>query len=105
MNKSSKSITLVLLGSTLALAGCGRSQAVEEDWTSNSGTDTSTGLALAEPTATSSVHSSGPRFFFIPSFGGSRTGVGPSVGRTTTSTPSPSARGGFGSVGRSSVSA
>ena len=84
MNKSSGAISLVLLGTALALAGCS-SQSDEEggDWSEDDGQQGHRGHVVAPIV--------GPRF------GGGLGGGRGSVGAV------PSARGGFGGIGSGGV--
>lgn len=82
MNKSSKTISLALVGATFLLGGCGSDQEAEEEG------------EAANQERTRSGHGG---LFIAPRIGG---GMGGGRGGMS---PSPSARGGFGATGSASV--
>jgi len=86
MNRSSKAITLALIGSALFLNGCGETEPEveeEENGTANAATP----------------HRGGGGVFIVPRLGGRMGGGGGGGGMSS----APSARGGFGSTGSASV--
>lgn len=87
MGKSSKSITLALIGSALLLSGCGRDEDEGQDWEQDPNQKQASG-----------GHRAGGGVFIVPRVGGGFGGGGaPGVGG--------SARGGFGSSGAHGVGA